>query len=358
MSLQSGHGNISVLNGIRGLAVLIVFASHSSNIFFHGEVSGFGAGQLGVMLFFVLSGFLMAHLYMDEPADAASQWRFAVNRIARIYPAFAVVVLACLVIHKLGLPIWAYPITSFRDALINLSFVRGYDILWTIGPEVIFYGLFLLLWRAWRSSKVGFVALVLIMTAVAWLPINISSLNSLTRLHEKLPYFLLGCLIGLRPDLFVLGGRVNKNVAQLAFWLFMAITIASFPQIISLFVDTPARLTGNPWPDPWSFPFYLLVIGGLFVTALMARPWILETSAAAFLGRISFSFYLFHFAVLVNVHQWLPQHPLRAIALAFVVTATLASVSFVAVETPLRRVIRRLGKRRVTDQSNDSAGAH
>ena len=67
--MQSTSKDIPVLNGLRGLAVMIVFASHASNIFYQGEIVGWGGGQLGVMLFFMLSGFLMAHLYAGRAAD-------------------------------------------------------------------------------------------------------------------------------------------------------------------------------------------------------------------------------------------------------------------------------------------------
>ena len=64
--MQAERRELPVLNGIRGLAVAIVFASHASNIYFSGAIAGWGGGQLGVMLFFLLSGFLMSHLYLHR----------------------------------------------------------------------------------------------------------------------------------------------------------------------------------------------------------------------------------------------------------------------------------------------------
>lgn len=343
--MQDNSRDIPVLNGVRGLAVLIVFVSHSSNIFFHGELAGFGAGQLGVMLFFVLSGFLMAHLYLRTPADAGAQWRFVVNRMARIYPMFAVVVLACFAIHRFGAPVWAYGIATPHDVWLNLSFVQGYDVLWTIGPEVVFYALFLALWKAWRSDWHVFAALAIVLAAMAWLPIDITSSNSLARLHDRLPYFLVGCLLGLHSDTLMARARERRPWYQAAFWLCLIAYLASSPQAIRLFADVPKRLTGDPWPEPWSFPYYLFATTCLFVASVLASPRLLTHPVAAFLGRISFSFYLLHYAVLQNAKTWLPQHPLAAVVLAFAATTALSSLTYVAIESPLRRLIRHLGIR-------------
>jgi len=60
--------SIKSLDGLRGLAALIVVVSHFSFVvsrFAHGELKG--AGHAGLMIFFVLSGFLMGHLYLDTP---------------------------------------------------------------------------------------------------------------------------------------------------------------------------------------------------------------------------------------------------------------------------------------------------
>lgn len=341
--MPSRQGDIRVLNGLRGLAVLIVFASHASNIFYRGQVTGWGGAQLGVMLFFMLSGFLMAHLYAGKLATVAEQWKFLVNRVARIYPLFAVVVLTCFAIHYFGVPIWAYRIVSPHDALVHLTFVRGYNIFRTMGPEVLFYLLFLILWRAYRSSGVAFVAIALTAVGVAWLPVTVVSSNSLARLHDTLPYFLGGSIIGLRSDQLIAFSRRRSRWTVLAFWVSLCVFAASFPEVIRLFAEVPKRLTGDPWPDPWSFPFYLLATGCLFVTSILASPWLLTNRVAGFLGKISFSFYLLHYAVLQNVNNLMLGHSVHAIAVAFIVTTALSSCTYGDIETPMRRLIRRLG---------------
>ncbi len=83
---RSTHGDsLFVLDGIRGLAVLIVIASHT------GAFGMGGQGSLGVLLFFFLSGFVLTLPYADEPrrlVNRAELFRFAASRVLRIVPIY------------------------------------------------------------------------------------------------------------------------------------------------------------------------------------------------------------------------------------------------------------------------------
>src|SRR4051794_20690258 len=87
---SSSGDNVPALDGVRGLAVLIVVMSHCN---FAGMI---GQGNIGVLLFFVLSGFVLTLPLIEHP-DAIYRpdflLRFALNRTLRIYPAFLVAVL-------------------------------------------------------------------------------------------------------------------------------------------------------------------------------------------------------------------------------------------------------------------------
>jgi peptidoglycan/LPS O-acetylase OafA/YrhL len=74
---------IRKLNMLRGIAALIVVVSHYSNStnILHG-ILGHGAGQIGVMIFFILSGFLMSYLYMDTAFNRNEIATFMIARIA------------------------------------------------------------------------------------------------------------------------------------------------------------------------------------------------------------------------------------------------------------------------------------
>jgi peptidoglycan/LPS O-acetylase OafA/YrhL len=100
---------IACLDGLRGIAAIAVMSFHF-NLFFLPQARLFeivpfvGRAYLAVDLFFLLSGFVMAHVYGHL---LASNWRahwseFAIARFARIYPLFAVTTLAMILLFALS----------------------------------------------------------------------------------------------------------------------------------------------------------------------------------------------------------------------------------------------------------------
>src|SRR5690349_6612855 len=87
--------NIPALDGIRAVAVLLVLAEH-------GGVPGVPGGFLGVDVFFVLSGFLITSLLLDELGRTGriSLRDFWVRRARRLLPALIVMVLAVVVARR------------------------------------------------------------------------------------------------------------------------------------------------------------------------------------------------------------------------------------------------------------------
>src|SRR4029077_16020787 len=87
---------IPALEGVRAVAVALVLAGH-------GGIPGMGGGFLGVDIFFVLSGFLITSLLLDELGrtggiDLPGFW---VRRARRLLPALIVMVLAVVVLREL-----------------------------------------------------------------------------------------------------------------------------------------------------------------------------------------------------------------------------------------------------------------
>jgi peptidoglycan/LPS O-acetylase OafA/YrhL len=141
------------LEMLRGIAALLVVLYHTQSIFFthYGATAFrgiFSAGSRGVDLFFVLSGFIIAHVHW---ADVGRPWRlrnYAFNRIARIYPAVWIMTAFAIVIYATGfgghekaakLTDWgvisgALLLPYAGDALVNVT--------WTLKYEIFFYLIF------------------------------------------------------------------------------------------------------------------------------------------------------------------------------------------------------------------------
>lgn len=142
----SGHGHkqhMFELDGLRGFAALSVVLSHLPNRAAELARSDFGA--CGVLIFFVLSGFLMGHLYLKRQLTPDSARKFVVSRVARIVPLYyAVVILAFLASPWLG-EAFTYQMDWMQFARL-LSFTGSLSVFWSVGPEFQFYFFFLCVW--------------------------------------------------------------------------------------------------------------------------------------------------------------------------------------------------------------------
>src|SRR5215472_17074742 len=111
---MSDATRIRGLDGVRGLAAIAVMLFHF-NIFFlpQAHLPFVGRAYLAVDLFFLLSGFVMAHVYGRLLArNWRVHWReFARARCARIYPLFAMTTLAMTI-----------AVALFKTPLIKVSF--------------------------------------------------------------------------------------------------------------------------------------------------------------------------------------------------------------------------------------------
>ncbi len=105
MPLMPKRGHLPALDGVRGLAILMVLGAHmfSSNSAANGRVATFlgdllNYGFFGVDLFFVLSGFLITGVLVDSLDDSGYFSKFYSRRALRIFPLYYGVLLVLLVL--------------------------------------------------------------------------------------------------------------------------------------------------------------------------------------------------------------------------------------------------------------------
>lgn len=326
------------LTGLRGFAVLVVFLSHGANAGFLPQQFGQGVGQLGVMLFFILSGFLMGMLYLERPPSRATLRRYVASRLGRVVPLFYLVVALSVLAVLLDIA-WPYPITDAAGLARHLLLISGTRELWAVPVEIQFYAIFILIWLFCHGQN-GLsrprlaLALTILMAAFCAqvLAYHLDRMGFVTVFYHT-PFFLTGIVIALRRDHITalhdaLPASTRALIGLLAILAFLAVN----PNF-----RAGSALSAPIWADPliWAalVLLFLCSLTGAGVFRWLAAPPML------FLGEISYGFYLFHAIFLKWAQPWATALPLagRLAALALVGLASLiaARLSLILLERPL-----------------------
>lgn len=159
MSRSNHKGRIEELEGLRGIAALSVLLYHSS-----AQLQPLGApfawlmawveplGGLAVMVFFILSGFVIGYIH-DEPWNRTNVLTYLLRRLIRLYPIYFIALLLSFQVARQSLFSWGF--------FVHLAFLQGTlspvissnGPLWSLHYEVIYYLLYLALWRFPNSLK-------------------------------------------------------------------------------------------------------------------------------------------------------------------------------------------------------------
>ena len=253
---------IHSLTGLRGLAALMVFISHSANESLVPSVLGHGFGKIGVILFFMLSGFLMAHLYVGEDCSFRNIVRYAAARIGRIVPLYFLLVMISLVISHFVCPDFCYQFSGISSVLKALLFISAPSVFWTIPAEVQFYAVFLALWFLIRRfSKRSVLILFLLLTGVR-------VLFGRTDWFQHGPDFVVrysyAFLLGVVTAFYYPRIRNSAMVRKVA-------SIVAIPSILLLFLNLPVLrnqcglfLWGNGQLDIWTDPITWTIVYSVF----------------------------------------------------------------------------------------------
>ena len=332
------------LNGVRGVSVLLIVAYHFSEAL--GGRNRVPGGFVGVDVFFVLSGFLITALLLDEweSAGRISFRNFYVRRALRLFPALAVFLVACAAIYvrvEGGLEeLMGRFLVGTAFYVANLYEAFGHDMYWahtwSLSAEEQFYlvwplALVVMLRRGLpRRVIVGVTAIVALLPACARLVLWNSGPERDLEFVFYSPFthadgLLFGCLLAelyvwrmlpSRPRPLAIAGGVSL----------VALVVAAFTVDIS----DGALYDGA----------YLLIVvaGGALVLACAEEvdAWplrVLDWRVLTYTGEISYAFYLWNPLFLFN-YPATTFHPVLGVVLAFGVSAA----SFRFVETPALRL--------------------
>ncbi len=285
------------IDALRGYAILGVVMVHASQSFpgLHWAYKAFtNQGQRGVQLFFVASAFTLAlswHARNDGPIP------FFIRRFFRIAPMFWLAIVFFVALNGLAPSHSAPNGIGWPHILATAAFLHGWhpetinSVVpggWSIAVEVTFYLLFpfaIFLLRSWRSTVLAVVfsfviARLLNPLPASWWPDEERYLVE-TFAYLWFPNQLLAFLVGIL--VFHLSRELNGKIPR----LFLE---AGVLLCVALVLQAPFGLRFKG--------FYELLFGGITLClALGAGGW-LATRPVRWLGTISYSGYLWHFAIL------------------------------------------------------------
>ena len=357
-------GRVRGLDGLRGIASLIVVLRHTSNAVFmpidmrrtllESPLAFLFNAQGAVQLFFVLSGYVLA-TSLNRNKKWVDGLQFYVKRVFRIYPPYIAAVLLAWLASQFyvstpdgeGLTLWIRHSLdldiSARQVLSSTLFPgEAYGLVpqgWTLRVEMIFSVLmpFLLFF----ARRFHWSLLVVAALLVFRLPEALGDLRYAIDFGLGIALFLererLGRVMALIPR------RATPLVVLVGVWFFAS------PMLLGWHEPIPGGNVLIGGFDPASI--VLMGIGSaILVICAVYVPWMslaLSSRPIAFLGKISFSLYLLHriFIALFAPHLAAPMTLFDALllgALVLIVSIPTAALSYRFVERPSIRVGNRI----------------
>jgi len=339
-------GTVPALNGVRGVAVVLVFL-------FHAGVPGFSGAFIGVDIFFVLSGFLITVLLLQEHQRNGfiSLKKFYLRRALRLLPALLLLLAVYLGYCFSVFPDAATRLYHLQDAAMALFYAanwtrafgldRPYHLghCWSLSIEEQFYALWpllllFLLRLSWRRRA----ALIALLLAASWgwrvwlLAQGASWARVYNGFDTRADMLLAGCLLAVLWNAGALQGWGRGRfypaaLSALSLAALGVIAVASRWQTASLY--------------QWQYAVVTLATA-LLTLDLLARPQ--GAIARTFslpplvgLGTISYALYLWHYPLL----HYLGRQGFAGSSLvwaAALLTLTFSFFSWVTLEKPAQRL--------------------
>jgi peptidoglycan/LPS O-acetylase OafA/YrhL len=317
------EGRLDVLDGMRGVAVLLVLWYHI------WEISWLPApwswlqfvpetGFVGVHLFFFLSGFVIAYPFIRAVATgrSAPSWgHFAWRRFIKIFPSYALSIAIAFAIGYTA----KQPVSNGAAVVTHLLFIHTWfpdsygainGVLWTLAVEVEFYCCFPLIWWAFkRAPYVTAGAMIVLAWAWrAWLA-HCCYDGLFAQWEENLPGYLDIFAFGmLSAYVFTrYGHQIRSTVVRFAG---PAVAIAGVVLLVALLESLFVFRTNDQWAGVWQIEkrpllglgFALVALGSL----VSPRWWqlLLANAPLKFLATISYNLYLYHQVVARELLDW------------------------------------------------------
>lgn len=294
---------------LRGVAVLLVIAFHFrqylNGVYVQSDLGDrlFGLGEVGVDIFFVISGFIITYSTINKERNTPAE--FAIKRFFRLYPVFFVTLIILVVLDVTSTASVSDIVKSFVFIPKDYNSIGpwyGYNVnlpAWTLTYEILFYTIFCLaLSINHKNRTILAIVLMVIICSVAQLyfrgtlqidpitrDVGINSvIRNLTFISNPIIYdFIYGMIIAevfIRIDAKYLNRTMVKVFLMSVFWISVALIISGFNRGAGL--------------ERWGLYSFLLV------GSIVLLSKVKDISFGGFwimMGEMSYSLYINHMIV-------------------------------------------------------------
>lgn len=348
-TLVRSYGDTDFITGLRAIAATMVVVIHTAALRDFGPVGEAitNAGKYGVDVFFVISGFTVAKTFKEAPCYSA----YLTRRLFRIAPIYWIVVSLALLFSALGWTIspWMEDLgasPNFYNLFMHLSMLSFLDyriassaigVEWTIPIEVFWYTLLPLLIAYTRTVPRTFLVVLALAIFTAGLSYFLKKSIGTSLPAKWLPtshghFFFVGALTYVLRQKFT-----TLPLQKSRLWIAGAVVIF----FVSLAVSFPGRGELIALSTAVLVTFLAPGRGKLVFKALTLKPLL-------FVGSISYSLYLVHYAVISGIQKLGVDWPNAFVGflVVFLVSVAISTVTYVVIERPTNAWGRRIVQRR------------
>ncbi|WP_395673901.1 acyltransferase family protein [Phenylobacterium sp.] len=334
----AGSGNIPGLDGLRAISILIVMASHL--------ITDRIPGGLGVYVFFVISGFLIAHLMFSEAEKTGrvSLRKFYLRRALRLYPALIVYVLVTtLYCVAVGFAISGTDVASALLYFANYHKSQPFGIIWSLSVEEHFYILFpslVVLLRA--NAKAVAVAALLVCLGCLALRLAVGSLEpqlaAAGDFYNHTQYRLDSIAFGV---LIAAVYRTSGGHALLRPLSHPLCGIVALLTVLACLIFRDPYFRETIRYSLLGLSIAVILVGVLFRPTAPTR--LLDSAPLVWIGKLSYSLYLWHYFVKFGFVTLFPETSVVVYApLLTALSFAFAAASYYWLERPMQALRKAL----------------
>ena len=353
-------GYLPGLDGVRALAVIGV-------LLYHADLSWIPGGFLGVDVFFVLSGFLITSLILEEfdRSGRVDFRKFYIGRARRLLPALLLVLVVVSLAAALVYQDAARQTAS--DVLASVFYVNNWwyiaadqsyfefigrppflKHLWSLAVEEQFYLIwpviaFLAMRKFARKGVFAIAAILAILSTLCMLQLSIVNgypdFADPSRAYFGTDSHAMGLLVGAAVASFWRPGRMRRELSSGAAAIITAIGVCALIAVIWFFAFVGEF---TPWLYRGGFLALALIVATLIAAA--SHPGVklgpaMGTQPWRYIGQRSYGLYLWHWPVFMATRPVLdtPLDGIPLVILRLALTVGIAELSFRLLEMPIRR---------------------